>query len=150
MPGYDRERFIGIDDEDLDDFICGICIEVIKDPVITSCCRQTYCNDCITQWLTSHNTCPNDRKPLAQKDLTLPPRAFINVINKLKVKCNFVENGCRKEIKLDQLSEHTLNCEYNLCTDCGLIIGFEHNCINNFKTLVQKLKNENEVLKISL
>lgn len=43
---------------------CVICHDkyTVKDMVITDCCSNFYCNPCLIQWTTSHNSCPTCRK----------------------------------------------------------------------------------------
>ena len=84
-----KNNLIGMSDEEINEFSCGICYEIFVNPVVTQCCRQTYCSDCITKWLGEHNTCPNDRQQLSSNGLIQPPRALLNTLNNLKVKCNY-------------------------------------------------------------
>ena len=74
MPGFDRNRFVSITEEEVEDLTCSICHEIIKDPMTTNCCLQAYCGNCITEWLTNKTTCPYDRTPLTQTDLRPVPR----------------------------------------------------------------------------
>ena len=92
-PGYDRDKFI--DSQELDEFSCGICHGIFKNPMVAECCGQTYCSYCITQWLIHNNTCPNDRRPLTSDNLKEPPKAFKNLLANLKIKCNFYSEGCK-------------------------------------------------------
>ena len=64
MPGIDRRRVVGKDEEELDEFTCSICQDIFDEPVVTQCCRQSFCTVCINEWLEDNNTCPNDRKGL--------------------------------------------------------------------------------------
>ncbi|XP_054163668.1 E3 ubiquitin-protein ligase NRDP1-like [Oppia nitens] len=151
MPGYDKQRFVDIKSDDLIEFTCGICMDIFDDPVFSTCCRQTYCRTCISEWLSTQKSCPNDRKSLTLSDLSTPPRILINLINKLKIKCDFYENGCQDVCPLSQLSEHRTTCLWNpnrKCTDCDLIVGTNvHNCIENLKIRIKSLNNEIKAIK---
>ena len=47
--GYDICRFKS---KDIDrEFICGICQDVLKNPVVINPCEHIYCSDCITKWI---------------------------------------------------------------------------------------------------
>ena len=35
------------------------CTDDIQKPTITRCCQKAFCFECITAWLSDHNTCPN-------------------------------------------------------------------------------------------
>jgi hypothetical protein len=135
MPGYDKSRFVDIHNDDLDEFKCGICLGIFADPVVSPCCRLTYCKDCIGEWLTQHQTCPNDRQSLTRDALSPPPRVVVNLLNKLKIKCDFEIPGCETVTQLSDLGQHKESCDYNpfkKCDNCGHNGGKGHDC---FKTL---------------
>lgn len=104
MPGFDKDRFLDKDSQDLDEFICGICQGIFVDPLVTQCCQQTYCSDCINQWLNHKNTCPNDRIILTKKGLLPPSRAFKNLLNNLVTVCENNEEGCPVKVKINELA----------------------------------------------
>ena len=108
MPGFNRSRVVGVSDEELDEFICGICLEVFVNPVVTQCCQQSYCSECIHNWLSDNNTCPNDRKELSLEGVGRAPRLVYNLLNKMQVKCDFYGNGCESVVKMCELSQHII------------------------------------------
>ncbi|CAG2167110.1 unnamed protein product [Oppiella nova] len=149
MSGLDKNRVIGVTDEELDEYTCGICLEVFVDPVVTQCCQQTYCSECMYGWLSDHNTCPNDRKELSREGLGRAPRFVVNLLNNMKVKCDFYANGCKSVVKMSELSQHIDYCDYNesrKCATCHLPIdgNTQHNCIENLlihnKSLCDEIK----------
>lgn len=83
--GYETTRFIGAIDEE---FHCIICTTVLENPVQTPC-DHSFCNECISDWLSINKICPADRKPLTISDLKPPSRPFRNLWNKLDIKCDF-------------------------------------------------------------
>ena len=151
--GLERSRFVGVSEEELDEFTCGICRSIFIDPLVTQCCRQTYCSQCINFWLSSHNTCPLDQKYLTISQLSSSPRIILNLLNNMKIKCDFESIGCKTVIKLNDLSNHLINCTFNpnnTCIDCGFSkIGEKegHNCVQRFKLMVNDFKDENNRLK---
>ncbi|CAG2110258.1 unnamed protein product, partial [Medioppia subpectinata] len=150
MPGYDKQRFVDISIEDLNEFMCGICMDVFESPVFSPCCRQTYCKDCITGWLKNQKTCPNDRKPLTVNLLSSPPRVLTNLMNKLRIRCDFQDKGCQEVVRLSDLSAHTDSCYCNpnrKCTDCALPVGVGHNCLANMKLTIESITDEMKRLK---
>ncbi|CAG2169305.1 unnamed protein product [Oppiella nova] len=73
MPGYEKERFVSIGESERNELSCGICHEILKEPVVANCCLQTFCRECITQWLTNDSSCPYDRKPMTSNDMNPAP-----------------------------------------------------------------------------
>ena len=145
MPGIDKSKFVNVPEADLDEYTCIICMDVLNDPVCSPCCSQCYCRDCITEWLTTRNICPNDRKQLSITQLIATPRGFNNLLNRLLIKCDFNGFGCLTTPKLEELSTHLAVCDYNpnrLCADCGLKVGSDHNCISNLKVKNESISDE--------
>src|SRR4051812_3266879 len=132
MPGYDKSRIFGATDQ-LDQFMCGICLGIFVDPVVTQCCRQTYCKDCVSEWISNAHNCPNDRKPLDLDGLLSVPRLVVNLIENLTIKCDFETHGCQQAVKIGELAQHLSVCDFRLnqlCRTCGLMIEslLTHNC----------------------
>lgn len=155
MPGYDKSRFLNKDSKDLDEFICGICQAVFIDPVVTQCCQQTYCSDCIHEWLNNSNTCPNDRSTLAINDLLPPPRAFKNLLNNLLMTCENSDEGCPVKIKISEMDKHSIECEYrpnSLCKVCKVSRqrASTHNCLETLIMCKNRLLKERGELKLKL
>ena len=149
MPGIDKRRVVGKDEEDLDELTCGICQDIFDEPVVTLCCRQTYCKSCINQWLSNNNTCPNDRQNLTVNMLAQPPRLVLNILNKLQVKCENYGSVCDYILALEQMKEHTKTC--NTCGGCKELNKVIKNKDENICILQVQLKNkEDELLKCRL
>jgi hypothetical protein len=91
MRGHDEAMFVDPDAVD-EDFLCGICTDVLRQPV--SCKKgHTFCTDCIHEWLDGNNkTCPMDRQKLKKGDLG-QSRIVENLINKLQVYCTNCESS---------------------------------------------------------
>lgn len=120
MKGYDTSRIVGMSSNELSDLTCGICLGIFNEPVVTQCCRQMYCRECIDVWLTSNNTCPNDRKSLRNNDLSPVPRFVDNLLMNIKIKCEYEENGCSAIVKISELGNHVQTCTFSKCATCGL------------------------------
>src|SRR6185437_9375356 len=80
-------------------------------------------------------------------------RVFEAILGKLKIKCQFCDNGCPSVVPLDQLSLHVDSCPYDAskCGKCFCEQTSGHDCIqallalnrtanNEIKTLNQKLE----------
>ena len=81
--------------------------------MVTDCCQQMFCRQCITRWLSDHNSCPNDRKILKTSLLMSAPKAVKNLLNNMDVKCANYEKGCQAVIKMEQLDKHLQECQHN-------------------------------------
>ena len=102
MAGNDKLRVVGLDQDQLEEFVCGICQDVLNDPVFTNCCRQSYCRQCIVEWLRNHSTYPNDRSAITRNDLGEVPRFIGNLINKMKIKCKLYDKGCEVVVNIEK------------------------------------------------
>ncbi|XP_065581631.1 E3 ubiquitin-protein ligase NRDP1-like isoform X3 [Artemia franciscana] len=158
--GIDTARFSGDIDGDL---LCSICTFVLEDPVQAPICEHGFCNTCITEWLTSSQTCPIDRTNLTVDALKPAPRILRNFLCILTLSCSNQTHGCSASLTLERLAVHLLECNFNpkrpvTCqSGCGITMLFEeygnHNCIQSLKTelaIVQKenKKQEEKVSKI--
>ncbi|CAG2166305.1 unnamed protein product [Oppiella nova] len=110
---YECDRFVGLSAADIQELSCSICLNIFRDPVVSQCCRQTFCRDCITDWLKGNTVCPYDRKKLTVNELHKPSRAFEAMFGKLEIKCQFSDNGCPSVVPLDQLPQHVKSCPYH-------------------------------------
>ena len=63
---------------------CPICIDKVKNPCLSPCCKQTFCFKCVTMSVNydSQKRCPMCRKPLNLSNLTL----LDNSANTIEVK----------------------------------------------------------------
>ena len=82
----DGSDIVFLTEADLDELLCGICHEIVVDPVTTQCCLQIFCRKCITNWLTQSPICPIDRKTLIVAELRLVPKAFTNLLETIRTR----------------------------------------------------------------
>ena len=96
---------------------CEICLDVLSNPVQTSCCGQSYCKDCISKIIKK--VCPHCRENLE----VFPDKKSIRFMNELEVKCPYhIENKCRWKGSSSELNNHLRICNYKpvLCSlGCG-------------------------------
>ncbi|CAG2103820.1 unnamed protein product, partial [Medioppia subpectinata] len=174
MPGYDSERFVDLSQSDKEELMCSICQDILCAPVVAKCCRQTFCEDCINNWLSSESTCPYDRQPLGTDGLSPPPRyvstvkiniylpgnyvypknsILLNMLSKLNMTCDFKDNGCKEVVTLEQLAQHRYRCPYGLgkCKQCLCSEQkYGHNCLQSLLQTNRKFLAENRLLKHEL
>lgn len=159
--GYDLTRFeAGSVDEEL---ICPICSAVFQDPVQASPCEHAFCKLCIQQWITQQQqqncpVCPVCRgNSLSDSNLRSVPRILRNLLARLNIQCDNKPYGCNAVLKLELLSNHVNDCEFNPkkplpCEKgCGLIIPKDelknHNCIKELRNLLDNQQQKIMELK---
>jgi hypothetical protein len=48
---------------------CTICYSTIKDPILSPCCQNVFCGNCIMKWLETNKSCPMCRTLVNGKEL---------------------------------------------------------------------------------
>lgn len=151
--GYEVERFA---EKVNDNYICSICTEVFKDPIMLSFCEHIYCRECIEEWFEKSQNCPEDRRPATASDLKPPSRFFRNLYNNLKMHCDYFSNGCKVAFTLDQINSHVKICQFNpnaevsCFNNCGAVVSksklLEHNCVAYLKEQLALYKKESSLI----
>lgn len=153
--GYDLSLFEGHEDVD-EDLICPICKGVLENPLYATNCEHAFCGDCIGEWLSQHQNCPLDRQTLLLGDMKQIPRIMKNLLAKLRIHCENAQFGCETIIRLDSMTEHSQQCQFNpkrpvLCESCLMTIPKneikDHNCIRDLRKQVIDLKDRVETLE---
>ena len=99
----------------LRDFECPLCLHVTREPSLTSCCGQHFCQSCINRVLTDGSLCPFCKE-----------KAFTVLLDKkqrrrtleLSVYCTMEGRGCTWTGELGDLDIHlSTRCEY-IAVDC--------------------------------
>ena len=100
-------------------FVCIICTKVLRDPHLTECCGQNFCESCLKNWITKsrkkkQKVCPHCQLPL--KDILNKEK--VRDINTLRIYCTYRKVGCEWEGELGDLNVH-----HNLDSDngCGYV-----------------------------
>lgn len=103
-----------------EDFYCSICQSILRDPVLTECCGQHFCTECLDNWLKLATLiCPHCRTKDFKHIKSLP---MLRMINKLTIYCPMKSFGCLEKFRKDSLNEHLRTCDYILvqCSNkCG-------------------------------
>ena len=90
-------EFIDTQVQLLEKLKCPICIELVKEPVFTSC-DHLFCSDCIRR----QPTCPTCSKRFR----TTPDRGSVRIMKAFKVKCPNSVEGCKWQGDLGDAEEH--------------------------------------------
>ena len=117
-PGYDEERFVTTINRN---FLCLICFNVLKDPVLCPRNQHSFCRGCITRHLENSRRCPMCADELTEETLTEPQRMVKDYLNELNIRCVFNERGCQEIVQLQHLDQHEDSCGFTpaVCTNPG-------------------------------
>ena len=106
------------------DYECPVCFEILKDPFLTACCGNHFCEACIEATKTSTNYCPFCKaKPING----IVDKKLQRQINELEVYCLQKKHGCSWVGTMDELTKHLVadnakGCKYSLIP-CSLSSG---------------------------
>ena len=112
--GFDH-KFV----EAVDDFTCGICTKVLREPHLTVCCGQHYCSSCLDHWAKTQakpTRCLYCRQSNFRHILD---KKMERKVNSLHVLCVHSEDACQWKGELRNLKEHLQirldgGCSYTL------------------------------------
>ena len=106
------------------DYECPICFNMLKNPFLTACCGNHFCEVCIEAIKTTTNKCPVCKvKPIKG----IVDKKLQRRMNELEVCCSQKNHGCSWVGRLDELTKHLAadnagGCEYALIP-CSLSCG---------------------------
>ena len=118
IQGYDEERFVTTLNRN---FICLICFNVLKDPVLCPRNQHCFCRGCITKHLENAKRCPTCADELTVETLIEAPRMIKDILNELNIRCLYSERGCQEILQLQHLERHEATCGFTpaVCTNQG-------------------------------
>ena len=97
IQGYDEERFVTTLNRN---FICLICFNVLKDPVLCPRNQHCFCRGCITKHFENAKRCPTCADELTVETLIEAPRMIKDILNELNIRCVYNERGCHEILQL--------------------------------------------------
>ena len=123
VQGYDQERFVTTISRN---FICLICFNVLKDPVLCPGNQHCFCRGCITKHLENSRRCPTCADELTEETLSEPNRIVKDYLKELNIRCIYHDRGCEEIVQLQHLDQHEDSCGFTpvVCgnQDCGAIL----------------------------
>jgi N-acetylneuraminic acid mutarotase len=119
--GYEDERFSHSVSAH---FHCGICYNVLKEPVTCQRNEHYYCRACITEHLKNSPTCPTCQEGLSPETITQAPRILRNCLDELSIRCDNSDRGCQEIVQLAQLQDHVDVCGFApvVCPNEGCLV----------------------------
>ena len=140
---------------------CKICMNILNNPYDCQCCNQTFCKDCISNYIKTNKKCPyedfysnnsNSNKTIISRlnNLKSSSANFSNVLNSLRFQCQFKKNGCDKILCLEEITQHEKKCRYSKNKNDNNSIKKSSdeiylNCKNNFEDMENL--NVNEIMR---
>ena len=82
---------------------CPVCLNILTDPHIVSCCGHNFCRACIGRVRASNGSCPMCKEEEYQ---AIPDKKCSRIINGLEVYCSNKEKGCQWKGELKNMSTH--------------------------------------------
>ena len=156
--GFEDERFqhpVG------HTFHCGICLNVLKDPVMCGQNEHLFCRGCVTPHLMYSETCPSCMQPLTVESLREAPRTVTNLLSELKIACDYAGRGCEDFVELGNLERHVADCGFApaVCSNegCQLVVNKQdllHHETNvcELRRIIScnEIREEMDTMKVSL
>ncbi|CAB3995801.1 RING finger 151-like [Paramuricea clavata] len=123
IQGYDEERFASTVNRN---FLCLICSNVLKDPVLCPRNQHCFCRSCIAKHLENSRRCPTCAGELTVETLAEPNRMVKDYLNELNIHCVYNNRGCHEILQLQYLDSHEATCGFipAVCTNqgCGVTL----------------------------
>ena len=119
--GYDYD-FV---EEVPEQLVCSaVCTKVLRDPHLTACCGQHFCNSCLQHWFKRQGkqVCPHCRE---ENFTHIPDKPVKRKIDQLKIRCTNHKAGCDWVGELNTLQSHL-----DSNSGCGYV---EVSCTNKCK-----------------
>ena len=127
--GYDFE-FVETPQQNLE---CSICLMILRDPHVTSCCGNHFCHRCISQVSADRRPCPLCN---ATDFTTLLHKGVQREVNALVIYCKWKRLGCEWQGKLAEIGEHLDPKEEGPCkSGCGYVLV---ECSNKCGAMVER------------
>ena len=105
--GYDY-KFVS---EPPDELKCSVCLSVLRDPSLTSCCGKHFCQSCISRIKKEGKPCPLCQEKAYQLMLD---KSIIRKVKELKIECPGNSHGCEWVGELGSIERH-------LDVSCGFV-----------------------------
>ena len=118
IQGYDEDRFATTVNRN---FLCLICFNVLREPVLCPRNHHCFCRSCITKHLENSRRCPTCADELTVETLAEPQRMVKDYINELNIHCIYIDRGCQEILQLQHLDNHEATCGFTpaVCTNQG-------------------------------
>ena len=111
---------------------CPVCLQILREPYLVSCCGYSFCCGCIKQVETRKKSCPTCKE---EGFTVFPNKGLQRMLNGFNVRCSNQNKGCKWTGELGQLDNH-LNLDPplgRLLEGCALAVVKCIQCSDAFK-----------------
>ncbi len=147
--GINKFRFTDNIEIAISKFFCGICDDVVNDPILTNGCQHYLCRDCVTADIKLCPTCGVNINGYDEIDVALR-----RIYSSIKLKC--VYKKCKEVLTIDSYAEHERKCPEGFY-ECSNLCGFKirlsldddlrvHNCIEVLQGRIAAMEATNAEL----
>ena len=104
-------------------FHCGICYNVLKEPVTCQTNEHYFCRACLIEHLKNSSTCPTCQQGLSPATITEAPQILRNCLDELNIRCDNSDRGCQEILQLAHLQNHVDVCGFSpvVCPNEGCL-----------------------------
>ena len=126
-------------------FECGICLDLVMDPVECENCSKLFCNECINKWLQYSNQCPNLH---IFKNAKVLDEWMNNSLTKIYLNCpkcnlSFNYDLWENHLKVCKVCKNKSNDTQQFTTSRKEVFNY-----NNVQFFVKDLYNRNQVFTL--
>ena len=134
-----------INNDDLFDLICPICLNIINHPLSCSLNinSHSFCKRCIDIYLEEHDNCPTCKNKFNYEN----NKQVEDKLNKLFLRCIYLKDGCHKIINYLDYFKHINECEFkknNIKYEC---LVEKYNFSNKSFDYCRYIGNKKEMMK---
>ncbi len=121
--------------------ICNICLGILVNPRECNSCQNSFCKNCLDEWMCFNDSCPYKCQKTSFKDSS---RTLKNLLEKLNFICLFCQDSQNKYTYLNYIN-HIKKCE-NIKVNCPTCNSVVYKKKLNSNKIYEKMKDNNNKL----
>ena len=121
------------------DLSCSICLHVLQNPQMVSCCENLFCEECLLNWKKKNTTCALCRSVgFTRMAVQATPRK----IEALQVYCPNLQSGCQAKMAIKQCEWHLSPDNSEGCTFAKLACPYNCGQVNIYREDLKRHRSE--------
>ena len=105
--------------ESIQELICPLCKDLVREPLSCQNCEQNYCKQCLDQKFQESDTftCTCEETFISRK----PSKFLFKTLEKIQMRCPFEGEGCNLTLEYATAYSHIIKCPYypTICQNVG-------------------------------